>query len=132
MVLDFVLGRGTSAGLVRVGFCGGDHWWVSARRHRRQHVFLAHNERGSVVAGQLETMPVRDGIGWARLDAIPAKDTAVVIDVVNLGVALSTGNPSGLGILRGFDVNAVGGARGGAQKTGHTLLQAVFITLEHV
>ena len=37
-----------------------------------------------------------------------------------------------VGILRGFDVNAIGRAGRGAQEAGHALFQAVFVALQHV
>ncbi len=53
-----------------------------------QHVFLAHDQVGSVQGGELKTVAVGDGVRGAGLDAIAAKDAAVVVDVVDLGVAL--------------------------------------------
>ena len=37
-----------------------------------------------------------------------------------------------VGILGRFDINAIGRAGGGAQKTGDALFQAVFVALQHV
>src|SRR5690348_16869917 len=85
-------------------------------RHWGQHVFLAFDECGGVVTGRLEAMPMSDGVGGAGLHAIPAEDAAVVVDVVNLGVALAAGDARLLGVLRRFDVDAVRRTGGRAQK----------------
>ena len=73
---------------------------------------------------------MRYGIGRAGLDAVAAEDAAVVIDVVNLGVALAPADTQRVGVLGGLDVNTISGAGGGAQKTGDALFQAVFIALQ--
>src|ERR1035437_3133184 len=77
-------------------------------------------------------MAVRDGVGGAGFHAIPAENAAVVIDVVNLGVALPAGDAEKVGVLRGLDVDAVGGAGGGTQEAGHAFFEAVGIALEYV
>ena len=58
------------------------------RGRGHQHVFLAHDQGGGVEAGQLEAVAVGDGVGGAGFDAVAAEDAAVVVDVVDLGVAL--------------------------------------------
>ena len=77
-------------------------------------------------------MAVGDGVGGAGFHAIAAEDAAVVIDVVDLGVALAAADADLLGILGGFDVDAIGGTGRGAKKTGHAFLHAVLIALQHV
>ena len=54
----------------------------------RQHLFLTHDQVSGVQRGQLEAVAMGDGIGGAGFHAISAKDAAVVIDVVDLGIAL--------------------------------------------
>ena len=77
-------------------------------------------------------MPVRDGVRGTGLHAVSAKNAAVIVDVVDLGVAFRPGNPVLCRIFRSFYVNTIGGARGRAQKTCHAFLQAVFVALEYV
>jgi hypothetical protein len=100
------------------------------RRDRHQHVFLAHDQIGSVQRGQLETVTVGDGVGGAGFNAVAAEDAAVVIDVIDLGVALGRGDAKGLGVLGGLYINAVGGAGGGAEEAGHAFFQSVFVALQ--
>ena len=97
-----------------------------------QQVFLAHDERGGVEAGELEAVAVGDGVGGAGLDAVTAEDAAVVVDVVDLGVALGGGDADLFGVLGGLDVDAVRGAGGGAEEAGDTLFEAVLVALELV
>src|SRR5208337_1693329 len=68
----------------------------------------------------------------AGFDAVAAKDAAVVIDVVDLGVALRRRDADFGGVIGGFNIDAVGRAGRGAQKARHALFQAVFVTLQHV
>jgi hypothetical protein len=58
------------------------------RAHRHQHIVLAHDQGGGVQGGQLEAVAVGDGVGGAGLHAVAAEDAAVVVDVIDLGVAL--------------------------------------------
>src|SRR5712692_383183 len=58
------------------------------RWHGGQHLFLAVDQPAHVKAGNLEPVPVRDGIRGASLHAVSAKDTSIVVDVIDLGVTL--------------------------------------------
>src|SRR6202043_1013309 len=53
-----------------------------------QHLLLAVNQIAGVESRQLESMSMGNRIGRASLHAIAAENAAVVIDVVDLGVAL--------------------------------------------
>jgi hypothetical protein len=97
-----------------------------------QHLFFAVDQVAGVKACKFEAMAVGDGIGGTSLDAVSAENTAVVVDVVNLGVALSSAHSMLGRILRRLDVNAVRGAGRGAQKTGYALFQSVLIALQDV
>jgi len=77
------------------------------RRSPSQELFFAVDQVTRVKARQLETMAVRDRVGRASLDTVAAEDTAVVIDVVDLGVALGAADAVLFRVLRGFDINAV-------------------------
>ena len=97
-----------------------------------KHILFAFDQRGRVVAGRFEAVAVRDRVGGAGLHTIAAEDAAVVIDVVDLGVALAAGDPRGGGILGRFDIDTVGRARGGAQEARHALLHPVDVALQHM
>src|SRR5437660_6145040 len=77
-------------------------------------------------------MPMRDCICGTCLDTISAKNAAVIVNVVNLGVALSAAHPVLSRVLRRLDINAVRRASCRAKKTSHALLQAVLVTLQNV
>src|SRR5512135_933362 len=55
---------------------------------RDQHVFLAHDQVRCVQRGQLEAVAVGNGVSGTGFNAVAAEDAAVVVDVVDLGVAL--------------------------------------------
>ena len=97
-----------------------------------EHVFFAHDEVCGVEGGELEAVAVGDGVGGAGLDTVATEDAAVVIDVVDLGVALRGGDADFLSVFGGLDEDAVGGAGGGAKEAGDTFFEAVFVTLEDV
>ena len=77
-------------------------------------------------------MTMGDSVRRAGLDTIAAKDAAVVVDVIDLGVALGSANAIGLRVVGRFDVNAIRGAGGRAQEAGHALFQAVLVALQDV
>ena len=79
-------------------------------RHGREHLLLAIYKAARIERRYFEAMPVSDGISGAGFHAISAENAAVVIDVIDLGVALSAAYTVGLSILRSLDVNAIGGA----------------------
>src|SRR5579864_4248478 len=106
--------------------------WPGARWHGREHVLLALDQRGGVVAGLFETVAMSNGVGGTSLDAITAEDTAGVIDVVDLGVALAARDAGGFGVLGRLDIDAIGGTGRGAEKAGHAFLHPVLVALQHV
>jgi hypothetical protein len=75
-------------------------------------------------------MPMRDRIRGAGLNTVPAKDAAVVVDVVHLRIPLSARNPLLVGILSSLDINAVRRTRCRAQEAGYALLQAILVALQ--
>ena len=95
-------------------------------------MLLAVNQVAGVECRQLEPVSMGNSVGGASLNAVSAKNAAVVIDVVNLGVALGPAYAILGGILGGFNIDAVRRASRGAQKTGHALLQPVFVALQNV
>ena len=70
--------------------------------------------------------------GGAGFHAIAAENAAVVVDVIDLGVALAAADAHLIGVFGGFDIDAVGRAGRRAQETGDALLQAVLVALQHV
>src|ERR1039457_2917479 len=120
---------------MRVGVTCERTWALLRRRqraHRHQHVFLAHDEIGGVQGGKLEAVAVGDGVGGAGFNAVAAEDAAVVVDVVDLGIALGGGDADFFGVFGGLDVNAVGWAGRRTQKAGYALFQAVLVALQHM
>ena len=77
-------------------------------------------------------MTMRDGIGRTSLHTIAAKYTSIIVDVVDLSVAFGARNPFFSGVFRGFYVDAVRGTGGGAEETGYTLFQSIFVALQDV
>ncbi len=97
-----------------------------------KHVLFAHDEVGGVQACQLKAVSVGDGVGGAGLDAVSAEDAAVVVNVVDLGVALGAGDALLGCVLGGLNIDTVRGAGRGAEKAGNALFQAIFVALEDV
>jgi hypothetical protein len=95
-------------------------------------LLLAINKVGCVEGSQLKTVAVRDRVGWACFNAISAEDTAVVVDVVHMGIAFGAADPVLSRVLSSFDVDTVGRTGSRAQETRYTLLQPVFVALQHV
>ncbi len=103
---------------------------LCCRRNPDQHLLLAHDECGGVVGGQFKVVTVGDGVGGAGLDTVSAEDAAVVVDVVDGGVAFAAADAHLIGVLLGLDVDAVGGAGGGAEEAADAFFQAMLIALE--
>ena len=89
-------------------------WEVRALGHGDQHLFLAVDQCRRIVAGDLEAVTVRNGIGGTRFHAVPAEDAAAVIDVIDLGVTLAAADAQLRGVLGRFDINALRRASGRA------------------
>src|SRR3984893_5623581 len=77
-------------------------------------------------------MSMRDGIGWACLNAIAAEDATRVVDVVNARVALPRGDTLRVGIFRSLDVDAACRTGRRAQEAAHALFQPVFVSMQNV
>jgi hypothetical protein len=102
------------------------------RWHRCQHLLFTVDQAAHVEAGHLESMPVRDGVGGAGLHAISAEDTPIVVDVVDLSVALGATHTALRRILSRLDVNAIRWAIRRAQEAGHAFFQSILVPLQHV
>jgi hypothetical protein len=99
---------------------------------RGQHLLLAHDQIGRVKGRQFKAVTVRDGISRTGLHTVSAENTAVVVDVVDLGVALSAADAIFSGVLGSLDINAVGWAIGRTQEAGNAFFQAIFVALQHM
>src|ERR1700759_895146 len=73
-----------------------------------------------------------NGIGGGGFHAISAENAAVVVDVVDLGVAIGAGNALLGGVFVCLNIDAIGGAGRSAQEAGYALLQAIFVALQDV
>src|SRR3954467_9092560 len=88
-----------------------------------QHL-LGEDEVGAVVVGHLVVVAHRDRVERAGDLAVPTEDAARQVDLVDRGVALA-GAHAVLGrVLCRDDADAVGRARGGAQRAADALLEA--------
>ena len=97
-----------------------------------EELFFPIDQLVDVVRGQAKFMAVGDGIRGTRLDTIATKNAARIIDVVDLSVALASRNAIGFGILGRLNVNAIGRARGGAQKTTNAFFEPILVALQDV
>src|SRR5262249_29255908 len=86
----------------------------------------------AVVEGQLVLVRHGQRTGRARLDTQPAEDTAQVVDLIHLAVALARRVPLALGVVGALDVDGVRRAGPGAQLAADALLQPVRVPVEHV
>jgi len=77
-------------------------------------------------------MSVGDRIRRTGFHAVSAKNAAVVIDVVDLGITLGAADPLLSRVLCRLDIDAIGWAVGCAKKTRHALLQAILIALQNM
>jgi len=98
----------------------------------RQHLLFPVNQITRIKRSQLKPMPMRNRISRASLHTIPAKDTSIVIDVVDFGVAFGAAYTVLGGVVGGFDVDAVRGTVGGAEEAGYALFESVFVALQDV
>jgi len=102
------------------------------RRLGGQHLLFAVHQIGRVEACQLESVTVGDGVSGARFHAVSAKNAAVVVNVVNLGVALGAAYPVLSRVLSRLNVNTVRRTVRRAQEAGNALFQAILIALQYV
>src|ERR1022692_4670580 len=77
-------------------------------------------------------MPMRNRIRRASLHTVSAKNTPVIVYVVDLGVAFGAAYAVFGGVVGGFDVDAIGGTVGGAEEAGYAFFQSVFVALQDV
>ena len=70
-------------------------------------MLLAIDQRIDVVGSEFESVAMRDRIGRASLDAIPAENAARIIDIVDFRVALAGRNSVCVRVLCSLEVNAI-------------------------
>src|SRR5213079_1615839 len=75
-------------------------------------------------------VPERDRVEWAGDLAVAAEDAAAQVDLVDPRVALARRDAVVGGVLGGDDADAVGGARGRAQRAADALLEPVVVPPE--
>src|SRR5260370_20561546 len=100
--------------------------------HGGQHLLFAIDQVGGIEGRNFEAVPVGDGIGRAGLYAVSAKDAAVVINVIDLGVTLGPADAVFSRIFRRLNINAVGRTSRRAQEAGPALLRSILIALQYV
>src|SRR6266496_411645 len=79
-----------------------------------QHLLLAVHQIAGIEGSQFKPMSVGNRIGRTRFHAIPAKNAPVVIDVVDLGIALGATDAVLRRVLGSLDIDAIRGAGRGA------------------
>ena len=104
----------------------------AAFRQLYKHLLFGVDESRGVITRQLETVTVRDGVCGTGFDAISAEDAAIVVNVIDLGVALGAGDTVCGRVFRRFNVNAVCRTRRRTQETGNALLKSVLVALQNV
>src|SRR5882757_385570 len=97
-----------------------------------QKLLFPVHQSPSVERRQLKSVPMCNRVGRASFYTISAKNAAVVVDIVDGGIALGAADPLFGGVLGSFDVNAIRGAGGRAKEASHALFQAILVALEHV
>src|SRR5690348_18271785 len=97
-----------------------------------QHLLLAIDQVAGIEGCQLKSMSVGDRVRRTGFDAVSAENAPVVIDVVDLGVALGATDAVFSGIFRSFDIDAIRWTRRRAQEAGYALFQPIFVALQYV
>src|SRR5215472_1761007 len=92
------------------------------RRPCCQQLLFAINQIRGVEGCQLKPVTVCDSVGRTRFHAVSAKNAAVVVDVVDLSIALSATYAVLGRVFCRLNIDTICRAVGRAKKTGHTLL----------
>src|SRR3954471_10645134 len=130
-VIELLLSRSDFCRRSPCDLCGVEHRIRSQMcRPRRQQLLFAIDQISRIESRQFESMPVRNCIGGASFHAISAKNAAVVVNVVNLGITLCPADPFLRRVLCCLDIDAIGRAVRCTKKTGDALLQAILIALQ--
>src|SRR5438105_1333790 len=90
--------------------CIGSH-----RPHGSEKLLFAVDKITGIERCQLKTVAVGDSVSWAGFYAVTAEDAAVIVNVVDLGIAFGAADAVLFCILGGFNINAIRRAGGRAQ-----------------
>jgi len=80
-----------------------------------QHLLFAVDQVAGIEGCDFEAVSVGNGVGGTGFHAVAAENTSVIVDVVDLGVALGAADAGSFGVVARLDVNAVRGAGRGPQ-----------------
>lgn len=100
--------------------------------NRDQQRFFAIDKIAGIKRREFETVAVGDSVRGAGFYAIAAEDAAIVVNVIDLGIAFRAADTVLFSVLRRLNVNAIGRAGRRAQEAGHAFFQAIFIALQLV
>jgi len=101
-------------------------------RKRLQQLFLAVDKGVGVVGGDFKIVAVGNGITGASFHTVAAENAPVVVNVVNLGVALRCADAVVAGILGSLNVNAVCRAGSRAEEAGDALFQTILVATQNM
>ena len=102
------------------------------RRPGLEELLFAENQGVDIGRREFDVVTVRDCVSWTSLDAIAAKNTSRIINIIGLGIAIAGGNAIRVGVFRRFYVNAICRTSRGAEKTTHAFFKAILIALQHM
>src|SRR5262249_32997876 len=88
-------------------FGSGFQFAGHAGSERSQQLLFAIDKIRRVEGGEFEAVSVSDCVGRTGFNTVSAEDAAVVVDVVNRGVALGAADAILCGVLGSLDINAV-------------------------
>jgi rhodanese-related sulfurtransferase len=115
--------------ILRAGVLTSGGWsdWLFLEK-----LFFAVDQGIDVISGELKTVSVGNGVRRACFNTVTAENAPGVIDVVNAGVAFASGDTAGIGILSGFNVNAICRAGRRAEKASNALFEAGFVAVQYM
>src|SRR5581483_10995467 len=104
--------------------------WRRAGRRRDEQLRLVPHEVVLAVDRELVVLAHEDRADGARFLAVPAEDTARLVDLVDRRVP-RTGLHRAV-VLRGFEVDGIGRAGDRAESAGDALLEPVLVAHQHL
>jgi hypothetical protein len=115
--------------ILRAGVLTSGGWsdWLFLEK-----LFFAVDQGIDVISGELKTVSVGNGVRRTCFNTVTAENAPGVIDVVNAGVAFASGDTAGIGILSGFNVNAICRAGRRAEKASNALFEAGFVAVQYM
>jgi hypothetical protein len=115
--------------ILRAGVLTSGGWsdWLFLEK-----LFFAVDQGIDVISGELKTVSVGNCVRWARFDTVTTENAARIIDVVNAGIAFPCRDAAGIGILGGFNVDAICGAGRRAEKASNALFEPGFVAVQYM